>query len=98
MGKIQAKKPRPQKTPKLLKILSKYVKAFHAKDGTYPTDPYKLGKEVPIPEGEVDFPRVFEYLREIDFKGEVIMECELSGQEEDYILNTKKYLEGLISS
>ena len=81
-----------------LKILSKYVKAFHAKDGTYPTDPYKLGKEVPIPEGEVDFPKVFEYLKEIDFKGEIIIECELSGQKEEYILKTKKYLEGLISS
>lgn len=50
-----------------LKVLSKYVKAFHAKDGTYPKNPQKLGKEVPIPEGEVDFPKVFEYLKKIDF-------------------------------
>lgn len=81
-----------------LKVLSKYIKAFHAKDGTYPTNPQELGKEVPIPEGEVDFPKVFEYLKKMDFKGEVIIECELSGRKGDYILNTKKYLEELIAS
>ncbi|RLD99318.1 MAG: sugar phosphate isomerase/epimerase [Bacteroidetes bacterium] len=81
-----------------LKVLSKYVKAFHAKDGMYPTIPYELGKEVPIPEGVVDFPKVFEYLKEIDFTGEIIIECEMSGQQKDYILTTKKYLEGLILS
>ena len=81
-----------------LKILSKYLKAFHAKDGTYPTDPDHLGKEVPIPEGVVDFPAVIGYLKEIDFKGEVIIECELSDRKGDYILNTKRYLEGLIAS
>ena len=63
----------------------------------YPTNPYKLEKEAPIPTGGGDFPKVFKYLKEIDFKGEIIIECELSGQKKNYLLNTKKYLEGLIS-
>jgi hypothetical protein len=37
------------------KILAKYVKAFHAKVCTYPTQLDKLGNEVPIPQGVADF-------------------------------------------
>lgn len=81
-----------------LRVLSKYVKALHAKDGTYPTDPYRLGKEMPIPEGTVDFPKVIEFLKRINFKGDVIIECELSAVKTDYIIHTKKYLERLILS
>ena len=81
-----------------LKVLSKYVKALHAKDGMYPTDPNVLGKEMPIPQGIVDFPGVIEHLKEIDFKGEIIIECEMSGDNTDHIQATKRYLENLIES
>lgn len=81
-----------------LKMLSKYVRELHAKDGTYPTNPYELGKEVLIPEGEVDFPGVIAFLKKINFKGTITIECELSGERRDYILKTKKYLENLIAS
>jgi len=81
-----------------LKMLSKYVRSLHAKDGHYPTNPKLLGEEVPIPQGIVNFPAIISYLKEINFKGEIIIECEISGQNKDYIIKTRDYLEGLISS
>jgi sugar phosphate isomerase/epimerase len=81
-----------------LKVIGKYVKALHAKDGTYPVNPYELGKEVPIPTGEVNFPAVISYLKKLDFNGSIIIECELAGRNNEYILKTKEYLEKIISS
>ena len=81
-----------------LKVIGKYVRALHAKDGKYPTDPYKLGKEVPVPEGEVDFKGIVSTLKKIGFKGALTIEYELSGASKDYLLKTKKYLENLIAT
>ena len=81
-----------------LKVLGGYVKSLHAKDGMYPTRPNELGKEVLIPEGEVDFPAIISALKKMNFKGSIIIECELSGHKKEYILKTKKYLENLILS
>ena len=81
-----------------LKVIGKYVKALHAKDGTYPTNPNELGKEVPIPGGEVNFPAVISYLKKLNFNGSITIECELAGRNNDYILKTKEYLEKIISS
>jgi sugar phosphate isomerase/epimerase len=79
-----------------LKILHNFIKAIHAKDGEYPTEPYNLGKEVPIPHGEVDFPAIIAYLKRINFKGNITIEYEISDKNYDYIIETKKYLESLI--
>ena len=79
-----------------LKVIGKYVKALHAKDGQYPVNPNDLGKEVPIPGGEVNFPEVISYLKKLGFNGSITIECELAGHNTDYILKTKKYLEGII--
>ena len=81
-----------------LQVIGKYVRALHAKDGKYPTDPYKLGKEVPVPEGEVDFKGIISTLKKIGFKGALTIEYELSGASKDYLLKTKKYLENLITT
>jgi sugar phosphate isomerase/epimerase len=81
-----------------LKVIGKYVKALHAKDGCYPTNPNELGKEVPIPTGEVNFPLIISYLKKLDFKGNITIEYELAEQNSDYILKTKKYLEEIINS
>ncbi|MEO8961404.1 MAG: sugar phosphate isomerase/epimerase family protein [Ginsengibacter sp.] len=81
-----------------LQILGKYVRSLHAKDGEYPTNPYKLGKEVPVPEGQVDFKGIVSTLKKIGFKGALTIEFELSGASKDYLLRTKKYLEDLIVS
>ncbi len=72
------------------------LKELHAKDGKYPTNPYYLGRETKIPEGDVNFPEVVKALKDIGFKGVMTIECELSGDNNDYVLETKKYLEKLI--
>jgi L-ribulose-5-phosphate 3-epimerase len=81
-----------------LKVLGKYVRSLHAKDGKYPTNPYELGKEVPIPTGDVDFPAVISSLKKLNFKGGIIIEYELAENTSEYLLKTKEYLEKLISA
>ncbi len=81
-----------------LKVLGKYVKSLHAKDGKYPTNPYELGKEVPIPTGDVDFPAVISSLKKLNFKGGIIIEYELAESTSEYLIRTKEYLEKLITS
>ena len=79
-----------------LRILSKYVKAIHAKDGKYPTNPFNLGQEVPIPQGDVNFPTIISYLKQINYNGNITIEYELAENNYEYIIKTKKYLEDLI--
>jgi L-ribulose-5-phosphate 3-epimerase len=81
-----------------LKVIGKYVKALHAKDGMYPVNPDALGKEVPIPTGEVNFPAIFSYLNKLGFNGHITIEYELGEQNKEYILETKSYLEKIIES
>jgi L-ribulose-5-phosphate 3-epimerase len=80
-----------------LKVVGKYVRAVHAKDGLYPTNPHELGREVPVPTGEVDFPALLASLKKLDFRGSIIIERELAGSRSEDILKTKEYLERLIS-
>jgi sugar phosphate isomerase/epimerase len=79
-----------------LKVIGKYVKALHAKDGNYPVNPNDLGSEVPIPEGEVNFPEIIAALRKLGFEGAITIECELAGHNTGYIQKTREYLEKII--
>ena len=76
------------------------IKEFHAKDGTYPTmdDPYKLGREIPIPDGDVDFPGVIKELKRVGFNGALTIECELNSNSLDYCVKTRKYLQSLLDA
>jgi L-ribulose-5-phosphate 3-epimerase len=78
-------------------ILAPHIKAIHAKDGLWPTDPSLLGKEVPIGEGKVDFLKVFTILKKAGYTGAVTIERETSGpsQIED-VKKEKVYLEGVL--
>jgi sugar phosphate isomerase/epimerase len=80
-----------------LDILGSHVLGVHAKDGLYPTDPDRLGEEVPIGQGKVNFPRFIQRLKEVGYRGPITIEREISGpkQAED-IRASKRYLEGLI--
>ena len=74
-----------------LKVIGKYVRALHAKDGLYPVNPDELGREVPIPNGRGKFPRIYlRILRNLGFNGHVTIEYELGEQNKDYILKTKR--------
>ena len=82
-----------------IELLGPYVQGIHAKDGLWPTDPKKLGEEVPISKGKVDFPRIISRLKEIDYRGSVTIEREISGpQQTEDVRAAKAYLEKLISA
>ena len=80
-----------------IELLGPYVQGIHAKDGLWPTNPKELGKEVPIGQGKVDFPRIIARLKELNYRGAVTIEREISGprQVED-VRAAKAYLEKLI--
>jgi sugar phosphate isomerase/epimerase len=81
-----------------LDIIGPYVKSMHAKDGKWPTDPMKLGEEVLIGAGAVDFTLVFSKLRKIGYTGAVTIERETSGpQQIEDVKAEKVYLERIIS-
>jgi L-ribulose-5-phosphate 3-epimerase len=63
-------------------ILGAHVRSMHAKDGRWPTDPDKLGEEVLIGTGLVDFRKVFAKLHELGYAGAVTIERETSGPQQ----------------
>lgn len=80
-----------------LDLLGPYVRNVHAKDGMYPTDPLCLGREVKVGTGRVRYPEFLRRLGEVGFRGELIIEREISGAEQDRdIRETVSYLEGLL--
>jgi sugar phosphate isomerase/epimerase len=81
-----------------LDVIGKLVRGIHAKDGLFPTDPRKLGEEVPIGQGKADFPKLIARLKELGYDGPLTIEREISGprQLED-IRREKQYLEDLIA-
>lgn len=80
-----------------LDVFGEYVREMHAKDGCYPTDGKNLGKETPIGQGKVDFPKIIKKLKDIGYTGAVTIEREITGEEQlKDILAAKKYLEGLL--
>ncbi len=80
-----------------VKVFGKYVRGVHGKDGEYPTDPMFLGKEKPLGQGSVDFPRLIEALKACGYDGAITIEREISGEEQIRdILMAKEFLEKLI--
>jgi sugar phosphate isomerase/epimerase len=78
-------------------ILGPHVRSVHAKDGRWPTDPSKLGQEVLIGSGLVDFKKVFTKLHNIGYTGAITIERETSGpQQVEDVRNEKTYLEGIL--
>ena len=81
-----------------LEILGPYVRSVHAKDGKWPTDPMRLGEEVLIGSGAVDFVQVFTKLHKLGYTGAVTIERETSGpQQIEDVKAEKVYLERIIS-
>jgi len=82
-----------------IELLGPYVQGIHAKDGLWPTNPKTLGEEVPIGKGKVDFPRIIARLKELNYRGAVTIEREISGpQQMEDVRAAKTYLEKLIGS
>lgn len=82
-----------------VEVLAPYIKGVHAKDGLYPTDTRKLGREVPIGQGKVNFPEFIRRLKQAGYRGPLTIERESSGpQQAEDIRASKIYLEKLIAS
>jgi sugar phosphate isomerase/epimerase len=80
-----------------LEVYGRHARAVNAKDGLWPTDPRHLGKETPIGEGKVDFPRLLKKLRELNYAGPITIERESSGPEQlEDIKKSKAFLERLL--
>lgn len=80
-----------------LDVLGPYVQGVHAKDGVYPTDPKKLGEEVPIGQGKVNFPGVIAKLKKFGYRNPLTIEREIRGEKQTAdILAAKAYLEKLL--
>ena len=80
-----------------IELLAPFIQGIHAKDGLWPTNPRDLGQEVPIGKGKVDFPRIISRLKELNYRGAVTIEREVSGpQQLEDIRSEKVYLEKLV--
>jgi L-ribulose-5-phosphate 3-epimerase len=78
-------------------ILGPHVRNIHAKDGLWPTDPDKLGEEVLMGKGVVDFHKVFTKLHRLGYKGPVAIERETSGaQQVSDVRQEKLFLEHVL--
>lgn len=81
-----------------LDVVGKHVQGTHMKDGVFPVNPRDLGKEVPIGQGKVDFPRLIKKLRALNYQGALTIEREISGpQQIEDIRREKEYLQKLIA-
>lgn len=78
-------------------VFGHLVRGVHAKDGMFPTNSRELGNEVPIGKGRVNFPVLFQRLRQVGYTGAVTIEREIDGlQQEHDILRSKLFLQDLI--
>lgn len=78
-------------------ILGPHIRSVHAKDGRWPTDPNKLGEEVLIGNGLVDFRKVFTKLHRLGYTGAITIERETSGpQQIADVRKEKAYLENVL--
>lgn len=80
-----------------LDMVGKYVKGVHGKDGEYPTNGKELGREMPLGEGRVNFPKFVAKLKEVGYDGAITIEREISGEKQlEDVLKAKAMLESLI--
>jgi L-ribulose-5-phosphate 3-epimerase len=78
-----------------LDVFGEYVRNVHVKDGFCPTDGDHLGKEAPVGQGLVRFPEFIAKLKRIGFDGELIIEREISGEEQSR--DIRKTIDDLIA-
>ena len=65
-----------------LEKLQDYVVSVHCKDGKRPSEPNRLGTETPLGVGQVGIDRFVSKLRDIGYQGPLIIEREISGDQQ----------------
>ena len=79
-------------------VIGKHIKNIHAKDGLYPTNGHDLGEEVKIGTGKANLPEFLRKMHSIGYDGPVIIEREISGEQQNIdILEAKALLESVIA-
>lgn len=79
-----------------LDVIGKYVRNTHIKDALYPTCGDKLGKQVRVGDGKVDFYSLIKRLKELGYTGPLTIERENFGAEQlKDIIYTKSFLEDI---
>ena len=82
-----------------LDVFGKYVMEVHGKDGVYPSCGDCLGAEMKIGDGKVDFKALLSTLKSLGYDGNVIIEREISGDEQIRdILHAKEYFENILEA
>lgn len=79
------------------KMLGKYIRNTHVKDGLYPVNGTDLGVEVAPGEGEVNYPELIKVLKSIGYTGCLTIEREIHGdQQKKDIIKARDMLLGLL--
>ena len=82
-----------------LDVFGPYVRNLHVKDGVFPVNGKFLGKEVPVGAGRADFPEIIRKLHDLNFNGEMIIEREISGEQQAVdIRNAAAYLKEILKT
>lgn len=80
-----------------LDVFGPWVKNLHIKDGVFSTDARYLGHETAVGRGKVDFEKVIRKLYELNFDGDLIIEREISGpQQQTDIIRARDYIRMLV--
>jgi sugar phosphate isomerase/epimerase len=78
-----------------VEILGAWVRGVHCKDALPPATDGKLGTEVPLAHGVVDYPRLLQRLVALGYRGPWIIEREHGPTVCDDFLHGRAYLEGV---
>lgn len=78
-------------------ILASHIRGVHCKDGFRPENPGQLGREVPLGQGEVDFPSFLRKLRSLGYQGPLIIERESGPRVKEEIQEGRRYLEKIMA-
>ena len=79
-------------------IFGQYVVSLHIKDGRYPTDGINLGHEEKVGCGLVDFPYLINKLHELNYRGPLTIEREITGdQQQKDIKDTVLYIQNILN-
>jgi len=65
-----------------LEMLKDKVVSVHVKDGKWPTEEGQLGQMTPLGRGEVDIPRFIAGLKSFGYRGPLVIEREITGEEQ----------------
>ena len=66
-----------------LDILGDLLFGVHAKDGNWPATPGTLGQEMPLGQGEVNFPEFIAKLKRVGYRGPLTIEREIEGEQQE---------------